>query len=252
MGDLMQVNSESTNTSPRDPGRVSTPLLLSRFIRMDIWEGLHNLKTRLGIARLADVVPDALEEPDSPLARQARELVEQLSPSYLANHVFRTFYFGMAIAQRNKLTIDRELFYLAAVLHDLGLTDAFAQEPGSFEWVGARKAREFCIEKGLNAQRADLLYDAIALHSSVCIANKREPEVAMVHYGAGCDLLGLRFDEIPPDTMARAMDCYPRENFKASFCQCLDHQVQLKPNCHIAGHMGLGMAKRVHATPFSE
>jgi len=198
------------------------------------------------------VVPEALEEPDSPLAMQARELVEQLSPSYMLNHVFRTFYFGMVIAQRNKLTIDRELFYLAAVLHDLGLTDAFAEESGSFEWVGARKAREFCLERGLNAQRADLLYDAIALHSSVCIANKREPEVSMVHYGAGCDLLGLRFDEIPAGTMAHALERYPRKDFKNAFCQCLGHQVELKPDCHIAGHMGLGMAKRVHATPFYE
>jgi hypothetical protein len=248
----MQATHTGNETLSHDPGRVSAPLLLSRFIRMDAREALHRLKIRLGMARLADIDPETMQEPDSALAVQARELVEQLSPPYLANHVFRTFCFGMVIAHRNMLNIDRELFYLAAVLHDLGLTDAMAQEPGSFEWVGARKAREFCLERGLNPQRADLLYDAVALHSSVCIANRREPEVAMVHYGAGCDLLGIRFDEIPKAAMAQTLERYPREDFKHAFCNCLAHQVELKPNCHIAGHMGLGMAKRVQATPFDE
>jgi hypothetical protein len=248
---MQAITSNDDNLLP-DTSRVSAPLLLSRFIRMDIRENLHSLKVRLGITRLADIDADTVKEPDTPLAMQARELMEQLSPPYLANHVYRTFCFGMVIAQRNKLTIDRELFYLAAVLHDLGVTEALAGEPGSFEWVGARKAREFCLEKGLNAERADLLYDAIALHSSVCIANRREPEVAMVHYGAGCDLLGLRFGEIPPETMANTLERYPREDFKNAFCDCLAHQVELKPDCHIAGHMGLGMARRVQGTPFSE
>lgn len=244
---------ESTgNSLAQDPGRHPAPLMLSRFIRMDMREAFHRLKITLGLERLADVPPGLFDEPDSALALQARELVQQLSPGFMVNHVLRTFCFGMVIAHRNHMVIDRELFYLAAVLHDLGLTDSLAEEPGSFEWVGARKAREFCLEKGLQADRADLLHDAIALHSSVCIANLREPEVSMVHYGAGCDLLGIRYGEIPQETMNEALARYPRENFKEAFTGCLERQAELKPKCHIAAHMGLGMAGRVQKTKFAE
>lgn len=236
----------------QDPGRHPAPLMLTRFIRMDMREAFHRLKVKLGLERLADVPPGLFDEPDSAIALQARELVQKLSPGFMVNHVLRTYCFGMVIAHRNHMAIDRELFYLAAVLHDLGLTDSLAEEAGSFEWVGARKAREFCLKHGLRADRADLLHDAIALHSSVCIANLREPEVSMVHYGAGCDLLGIRYGEIPQQEMDLTLARYPRQNFKQAFSVCLERQAELKPKCHIAAHMGLGMAERVQKTEFSE
>lgn len=173
-----------------------------------------------------------------------------LSSPLLLNHAVRTYHFGAILDSREGLRIDRELLYVAAVLHDLGLTPTYEAEPGSFEWVGARRARAFGIEQGMEPRRADLLHDAIALHSSVGIAGSREPEIAMLHYGAGADLFGLRLGEIPPLDLERLLAEWPRCDFKAEFPTCLERQVQLKPNCHIAGAMGLGLAGRVRAAAF--
>ena len=74
----------------------------------------------------------------------------------------------------------------------------------------------------------------------------------MVHYGAGCDLLGIRYGEIPQQEMDLTLVRYPRRNFKQAFTVCLERQAELKPKCHIAAHMGLGMAGRVQKTKFSE
>ncbi|MCP5069586.1 MAG: hypothetical protein GY946_23715 [bacterium] len=104
----------------------------------------------------------------------------------------------------------------------------------------------------METQRADLLHDAIALHSSVGIAGLREPEIAMVHYGAGLDLFGSRLAEIPPLELERLLEEWPRCGFKTEFPTCLERQVELKPGSHIAGAMGLGLAGRVSAAPFAE
>lgn len=48
--------------------------------------------------------------------------------------------------------------------------------------------------------KTDIVWDAIALHSSADIAERREPEVALVHFGAHVDVMGLR--PTPPSARA--------------------------------------------------
>ncbi|MCP4004384.1 MAG: HD domain-containing protein [bacterium] len=236
----------------RDRGRDATLGLIWSFARFDIEERLRAVRHRLGFLQLQDLTERADRVPDSPLAKAAFELAAGLSSPLLLNHAVRTYAFGAILASRNGLQLDRELLYVASVLHDLGLTPTHEADPGSFEWVGAKRARAFGLEQGMEARRVDLLYDAIALHSSVGIASSREPEIAMVHYGAGADLFGTRLVEIPPFDLDRLLDEWPRCGFKTDFPACLERQVELKPESHIAGAMGLGLAGRVRAAPFAE
>ena len=74
----------------------------------------------------------------------------------------------------------------------------------------------------------------------------------MVHFGAGLDLFGLRVDEVPKGEFERVLEEWPRCAFKTGFTSCLERQVQLKPESHIAGAMGLGLRKRIHDAPFPE
>jgi hypothetical protein len=235
-----------------DRGREATPKLIWRFALYGVEERLRAMWHRLGLLRLRDLDAHTDRVPDSPLAKAAFELAAGLSSPLLLNHAVRTYHFGAILASRSGLQLDRELLYVASVLHDLGLTPTYEAEPGSFEWVGARRAHAFGIEQGMEAQRADLLHDAIALHSSVGIAGSREPEIAMVHYGAGLDLFGSRLAEIPLLELERLLEEWPRCGFKRDFPTCLERQVELKPQSHIAGAMGLGLAGRVRAAPFAE
>lgn len=54
--------------------------------------------------------------------------------------------------------------------------------------------------------KIDRVWDAIALHSAADIAERKGPEVALVHFGAHVDVMGLRIEEISPqlidDTLA--------------------------------------------------
>jgi len=226
--------------------------LILRFARFELSDRLRRVSRRLGLRTLQALTPEAVRVPDSALAKEALALAASLSPPMLLNHAVRTYHLGAILGAREGLRFDRELVYVAAVLHDLGLTPKYQAEPGSFEWVGAGLARAFGLEHGMTPERADLLHDAVALHSSVVIASSREPEVALVHYGAGADLFGLRLDEIPRVDLDRLLEEWPRCDFKRAFPALLQRQVELEPDCHIAGAMALGLDSRVRGAPFAE
>lgn len=235
-----------------DPGRLPAHQLLARFVAMDVRLWTARVLRRLALRRLADLPPEALALPDSRLCRNALELATQTSHPMVRNHALRSYAFGAALAARASLRLDREVLFVAAVLHDLGLNDDLQNEPDSFEWVGARRAHRFCLEQGVSVPRANLVHDAIALHAAVGIAHCREPEVAMVHYGAGVDVLGMRLDEIPDRALQALLELYPRLDFKRCFVPLLVDQATRKPGSHIAGHVGLGFAKRVARSAFNE
>lgn len=63
----------------------------------------------------------------------------------LVAHSERTYCFGALLAACDGLKLDKELFYLGCILHDLGLSEAHKEDLGSLEWVGAGLGRTFCL-----------------------------------------------------------------------------------------------------------
>jgi hypothetical protein len=112
------------------------------------------------------------------------DLVKIESHASIYKHVLRTFVFGGLAARAERIGFDEELFFLGAVLHDLGLTERFGAPAGRFEVVGADAAEKFLLGQGVAAERSAVVWEAIALHTSNGIALRRAPEVALVHIGA--------------------------------------------------------------------
>ena len=123
-----------------------------------------------------------------------------------------------------------------------------ADASGSFEWVGAKLAHRFCTEQEQSDDIAATVHNAIALHTSIGIADQQAPEVAMLHFGTGMDLFGTRINEIPRDYIMDVLAAYPRNNFKQAFSPCLHHQATQKPDSHIAGAVKLGITHRILET----
>ena len=83
--------------------------------------------------------------------------------------------------------------------------------------VGADAADAFLKNEGLAPDRREIVWDAIALHTSIGIASRKRPEVALVHIGAGVDVLGLGLDKLPPTLVAETIEALPRHDFKSAF-----------------------------------
>jgi hypothetical protein len=231
-----------------DPGRPSRPTLIGRVLHCEIRGGLKRLTRTLGLTRLDQVIPENWAIPDSEFARQAIEKVCALCPPYMVRHCFRSYCFGAMLAARHKLPLDREIFFVAAMLHDLGLCDAHSNDAGSFEWVGAKLAHTFCLEAQQKDFVAATVHNSIALHTSVGIADQCQPEVALLHFGTGMDLFGMRIDEIPRESLEQVLSEHPRSDFKAEFSPCLFHQAKQKPDSQFAGAAGIGIINRIQET----
>jgi hypothetical protein len=201
--------------------------------------------------------------PDSALARKAVDLVFRISPDVVRTHVVRTFVFGSLAGRAQGLRYDEEVFFLGAVLHDLGLTTEF-RSAERFEVVGADAADKFLKGEGVSAEHREIVWDAIALHTSSGIASRKRPEIALVHIGAGIDVLGLRLDKLPPELVASTIEALPRHDFKNAFLATLIETVAHGPqsatltwlseiaNAHVPGCHCPSFAALVKNSPFKE
>lgn len=226
------------------------PSLLVQVLGLELAVRARRTMRAVGLRRPPPLDDALLAPPDSPLATRAAALARALSPPFLANHCERTFAFGAAIGHALGRRVDRELLYVAAALHDLGLTDAHQGER-PFELRGADAARAFCVDNGGGAARADLVHEAIALHTSIAAA-RREPEIALLHFGAGADVIGYRLEDVAPETVAAIVARWPRLGFKRCIGGLLEREAARTPDSPLAVQWRLGFGKRVAGAPFAE
>src|ERR1700679_973055 len=166
--------------------------------------------------------------PDTRLVRDAIDLARSSSEPFLFNHVMRSWLFSVVLSENAKPAPDPELLAVSTVLHDLGLTDRFSAEE-RFEGDGANAARAFMKERGIPMPQTQVVWDAIALHTTRSIALHKEAEVAMTHSGIAVDVLGAGLDRIPPDKQQAILSAFPRLALKSQFQSALCNIVRRKP-----------------------
>jgi hypothetical protein len=200
---------------------------------------------------------------DTPLVHDAIELARNSSEPYLFNHAMRSWLFGVLIAEAAKPAPDPELLAVSAILHDLGLTDRYSAEE-RFEVDGANAARSFLKERGIPAHQIQLVWDAIALHTTRSIALHKEPEVAMTHSGIAVDVIGAGLDRIPPDKARAILAEFPRLSMKKQFQNRLCSVVRRKPATsydnllrdigtrYVQGYTAPSFAEFLENAPFAE
>ncbi|PUA40799.1 phosphohydrolase [Paenibacillus elgii] len=195
-----------------------------------------------------------LEIPDSKATQEATRLVYDISPEFLYNHCMRTYAFGGALGDHYGFKYDRELFYLASILHDVGLTDHVCRKH-SFEHEGADHAERFLHTHGFAQDKIELVREAIIWHTSE-IAAAKQPEIALVHFGAGMDALGLRHEDIPEEAFLYIVETYPRLGFKQAMIQLIQYDAGLKeallPDNLSSSLLRMGFADWVTNAPFRE
>ena len=197
------------------------------------------------------MLPDIAPIPDTRLAAAAEALTVRVSPPELVGHCRRTYSFGAALLHGQGRTFDPELLYIAAMLHDLGLTDEFEDGVTPFERIGADAARGALLAEGAPPETAALVHEAIALHLEASTADDPRPEVAGVSIGAGVDVLGLRLGDLPAALVDEVLEAYPRPGLKKMLTAAIARQVELKPRSRIARHVErYDFAALVAAAPF--
>ena len=171
--------------------------------------------TGLNSGRRHSVDLGALTPPSSTLTRAAEEYARPRLTPMLLNHSYRTYAFGMAFGALESVDVDRELFFAAAMLHDVGL--AGRPQRVDFTLTSARAARDVAETVGLSTAGTETMRDAITLHHSPGVTLEHGPVAYLLSAGSGVDVAGLRSWQLPPGVLERAVEERPRLGFKREF-----------------------------------
>jgi len=154
---------------------------------------------------------NALTLPTGPLADASLALVRASVSTPIAEHSVRSFLFARLVAEQEgtvrDAAYDEDLLFAACVLHDLALGRLGAGQ-ARFEVEGADLAAAELTRHGVSAVDVDRVWEAIALHSIVGIADRRGLLTYLTHKGIFID--AGRFADLDAERLQQVYAVYPR------------------------------------------
>ncbi|MFF2391606.1 MULTISPECIES: HD domain-containing protein [unclassified Nocardia] len=179
---------------------------------------------------------DSLALPSTPLAIETHRLINEALETSVCHHSVRGFLFGRAHAAEQGLRpgadYDEELMYLICALHDIGLSER-AVGTQRFEIDGADFAAEFLEAQGIDDERVDIIWDAIAAHttglSDSPVYRRRRPAAIWIAVtGIGLDVGGGP-DDLPPGFADLVHASYPRLGGTRALTDIIERQAVADP-----------------------
>ncbi len=207
--------------------------LIGNLAFVQVQQALDTVRHRLGLLTPAPVSLDALMPPQTALVEDALQLATETHRDALLFHSWRTYLFGALIAAHERLDHDPALFFAAAILHDIGLTER--HEPSlctrCFALSGGERARDHLCAKGHGGETGRKVGDAIALHLNGWVsARAHGAEAHLVSRGAVCDLFGAGRHRIAPASLAKVLERFPRDGvIEALRFETAEHRKGTRP-----------------------
>jgi HD superfamily phosphodiesterase len=158
--------------------------------------------------------------PDSTIAREITELVRDTASPLLFHHSSRVYYFGALMGKQLDLKFDPELLYCGCMFHDMGLTAQHSSDAERFEVDGANAARDLLKSHKISQHDIDVVWTAIALHTTPGIPQHMHPVIALVTAGVEMDVLGLTYTQYSDADRDAVVEQHPRgTQFKEDIIQ---------------------------------
>ena len=169
--------------------------------------------------------------PDSKIAREVTEFIRDAESDLLFHHSVRVYVWGALTGTRMKLRFEPELLYTAAMFHDIGLTTRYADSKLRFEVDGANAARDFLRGHGVSERDIEMVWNAVALHTTPGIPEFMRPEIALVQAGAGMDVAGRGYDQFTDEQRQAVIAAFPREtDFKHGIIDAFYQGMKHRPD----------------------
>lgn len=232
VGTLTWARRTGGKLSAADRRRLALEGISAQLRRMP-----RQLRRWLGLPRAsAPFDVDPLRLPDTAMAKAAEDALRESSPEPLILHTYRTYAWGRILAAQAGHGMDDELFYVASLLHDLGLVLEEDQRPtGSccFAYDGAEAALGVMQKAGMDAVRSERVAEAISLHLNANVPLSQGVEARYLNAGAALDVIGLNKSRIPADWLRRVLEAYPRDGWREEIGPLLLQEVETRPGSRI-------------------
>ena len=167
----------------------------------------------------------------------------------LLNHCVRSYLWGAMYGVAHGIAFDDELFCTSALLHDIGLTEAFDNHKLPFEDAGGHLAWVFGVAAGWPAERAARAGEIIVLHMRDDVSSAADPESHLLQVATSWEVAGRHPEEFPQDVRAEMLARYPRLGFGPEFLASFEDQARRKPGRAAAASVNKDVAGRIAANP---
>jgi hypothetical protein len=171
-----------------------------------------------------------VQVPDSRIANDAAELIRETTTPLIYHHSRRVFLFGSLQSRKLGIQPDAELLYIAALFHDSGLVPPYRGTTQRFELDSADAAKSFLTANGFSDAEADVVWTAIALHTTPEVPYKMAPVIAATTAGVETDVLGTRLDSLSENEIDAVTAVHPRPDFKNEILQAFTDGFQERPD----------------------
>ena len=170
--------------------------------------------------------------PATSLARSLTTTVTGALSRPLADHSIRSYLFARVLADHLGATpgrdYDQQLLFAACVLHDMGLSEA-GDGNQRFEVDGADLAARLLADHGLPAADVDAVWEAIALHTSPGIAERRGLLCHLTRAGVGMDF-GRGTEPVSDELGAQIHTLHPRQALETVLVEAITGQAVRNPS----------------------
>ncbi|MFT7841800.1 HD domain-containing protein [Saccharothrix sp. BKS2] len=167
-----------------------------------------------------------------PFARDTLDFLRSSVSPAVANHSIRAYAYAEFLVDqwdaRGHEEYDPRAVFFAATLHDLGLSAPGARRPDRFEVAGADLAVDHLRGHGVDAGTADRVWEAIALHTSTGIAQRRGLLCQLVAAGTALDF-GAGSERVTDEMAADLHARYPRLNTSSALFSEIVGQARTTP-----------------------
>jgi hypothetical protein len=117
------------------------------------------------------------------------------------------------------------------MFHDIGLTEQFRHSMLRFEVDGANAARDFLQKYGVPESSVEIVWDAIALHTTPGIPEHKKAVVALVTAGVEMDVLGIAYKEFTEQQRLGVVAAHSRgHHFKENIIDAVYHGMAHRPD----------------------
>ena len=155
------------------------------------------MRTRPHRLRDVNLPKPNLQPPTSELAAEAEQLCRAHSQApanaWLYDHSLRTYELACYLASARDIGFDREVLWIACMVHDIGLVheDTTEMLPPCFAVRSALIARDRATAHGWSNERVDALATTVAIHINIRVDRRVSPEGYLLNAASSLDVAGI-------------------------------------------------------------
>jgi hypothetical protein len=192
---------------------------------------------------------EILALPTGPMVDASLALVRATESRPIVDHSIRTFLFARLLAEHegclNDVEYDEQLLFAATVMHDLGLGE-HGRGQARFEVEGADLAAAVLRAHGVAEADVERVWEAIALHSSHGLAERRGLLTYLTYKGVFIDA-GPLADAVADGPREEVLNAYPKPTARRYLAEAIIGHANRSPAAAPPGSLAAYLLLQQHS-----